>query len=288
MNRASPTGGRRAKQLRSAVRTIRKRRPTTHSRDGNPELIALVEEPYSGVEETHRRLEALHSAFETRDDRRAVFLSIYARMTGTVATRVRQEEFEDPEWVGEYLVAFANLYREAVHDYETGSLDSLADPWQLAFEAAERGDSLVLQDALLGVNAHINYDLSLAVNDAGVRPDPGTKYADHSQVTDVIADIVDDAQEDLYGQGADRLETVDESLGRLDEWLSVLTIDECRDSAWRTAIALNSRLAARRRLARWINDVTSTGMAYLILSTQVSDFVHDTLRQLEGTGDGGG
>lgn len=282
MDTATPTG-RRGKQLRSAVRTVRERRPSSHSREGDPELVALVEEPYSTVEETHRRLETLLSAFEARDDRRAVFLSIYARMTGAVATRVRQDEFEDPEWVGEYLVAFANLYREAVHDYETGALDSLADPWQLAFEAAERGDSLVLQDAMLGVNAHINYDLSLAVNDAGVRPAPDAKYADHSQVTDVIADIVDDAQENLYAQGADRLETVDESLGRLDEWLSVLTIDECRDSAWRTAIALNSRLGARRRLARWINDVTSTGAAYLILSTQASDLVHDKLRDLEGT-----
>lgn len=285
MRTAAPLRGRRGKQLRSAVRTARHRRPSPHDREGDPDLLALVEEPYEGVHGTHERLQTLQGAFEARDDRRAVFLSIYTRMTGAVARRVAREEFDDPDWVGEYLVAFANLYREAVREYEIGALDSLADPWQLAFETAEEGDALVLQDAMLGVNAHINYDLSLAVDEVGVSPDPETKYADHCRVTDVIAEIIDDAQDGLVEYGADGLETLDESLGRLDEKLSVFTIDECRESAWRTAVALNSRFRARRSMARWINDVTSTGAAYLILSSQASDLVHEQLRELEGTAD---
>lgn len=144
MESAGPVGGRRSKQLRSAIYTIRERRPTAHGREGDPELLALVEEPYSTVDEARRRLRELLSAFESRNDRRAVFLSTYTEMTDSVAREVRQERFADPPWVGEYLVAFANLYREVVHDYEIGDLSSLADPWQLAFQAAERNDSLVI------------------------------------------------------------------------------------------------------------------------------------------------
>jgi len=269
-------------QLRSAVHTVRKRRPTPHDRDGDPELLALVDEPYVEVAETHKRLQDLLAAFEARNDRRAAFLSIYAEMTGAVAQRTFDGGFDHPDWVGRYLVAFANHYREAVRDYERGDLAELADPWQLAFDAADAGDSLVIQDVLLGVNAHINYDLSLAVNKAGVRTDRGPKYVDHSRVTDVIADIIDDAQDHLVDEfGADGLSTIDDSLGRLDEQFSVLTIDQCRDSAWRTAVALTSRFTARRRLARWINDVTATGAAQLILSTKTSDRLHDTLVELE-------
>jgi len=44
---------------------------------------------------------------------------------------------------------------------------------------------------------------------------------------------------------------------------------------------MNSRFRSRRRLARWINDVTSTGAAYLILSSRVSDRVHESLVDLE-------
>lgn len=274
---------RRRKQFRAAIRTVRERRPGPHDRDGDPEVLALVEEPYSGVRETHRRLRDLLAAFEADDDRRAVFLSIYARMTGAVAERVDGGGFRDPEWVGDYLVAFANLYREAVYDYETGALEALADPWQLAFEAAAREDSLVVQDAMLGVNAHINYDLSLAVDAAGIEDDTAAKYRDHEAVTDVIASVVDEAQASLAARDAEGLAALDESLGRLDERLAVFTIAECRDSAWRTAKALNSRFPARRRFARWVNDVTSTGAAYLILSTRTSDRVHETLLEAEGS-----
>lgn len=276
-----PAGGRLRKQLRSVVRTVRERRPTPHRREGDPELLALVEEPYSDVGEVNRRLQELLSAFESRDDRRAVFLSIYSQMTYAVSRRIRQNGFEDPDWMADYLVKFAYLYREAVRDYEHGDLSSLADPWQLAFEAAEDNDSLVVQDAMLGVNAHINYDLALAVEEVGVGPDRTERYKDHSRVTDIISDVIDDAQDLLIEHGGDRLDTVHDLPGRLDQFASVLTIDQCRDSAWRTAVALNSRFSTRRKLAQWLNDVTSTGTAYLILSTKTSDRLHQTLANLE-------
>lgn len=283
MGPVGPTGTRRSKQLRLAAITARERRPTPHTREGDPELLALVEEPYSEMWETDRRLKKLLAAFDARDDRRAVFLSLYSRMTKEVTQRVDRDGFADPEWMSEYLVAFANLYRESVYDYESGKLEAVPDPWQLAFEAAERGNSLITHDAMLGVNAHINYDLAFAVDTAGVRPYSEAKYEDHSQVTDVISEIIDDAQDVLVDYGADGIETVDESLGRLDEQLAVLTIDECRDSAWRTAVAMNSRFDTRQRLAEWINDVTATGAAYLILSSHASDRLHETLVDLEGS-----
>jgi len=286
MDPSAPLDSRRTRQLRVAVEGVRRRRPPVRHRRGDPELLALVAEPYADVDEAHERLVALRDAFEAREDRRAAFLSIYARMTGAVGERIRDDGFEDPDWVSDYLVAFANLYREAVRDYEADDLASLADPWQLAFETAERGTALVLQDAALGVNAHINYDLALALEEIGVGPDRTLKYEDHSAVTEVIRAILDEAQASLAARAAPGLEALDESLGRVDEWLAVLAIDECRDSAWRTAVAMHSRFGWRRRFARWVNDVTSTGAAHLILSSRVDDRVHEALRSLEGS-DGG-
>ncbi|ELZ29850.1 hypothetical protein C474_12476 [Halogeometricum pallidum JCM 14848] len=274
---------RRRRRFRAAAEGVRRRPPTAPARRGDSELLALSAEPYVDAAEAHDRLRALCAAFEARRDRRAAFLSVYVRMTGAVAARVRREEFEDPEWVHDYLVAFANLYREAIHDYESGNLSSLADPWLLAFDAAERGDSLVLQDTALGVNAHINYDLSLAVAAVGVDPDRAAKRADHRAVTDVIRDVVDETQDALAARDAAGLRMLDESLGSFDERFLVFTVDECRDSAWRTAVALRSRFGARRRLARWTNAVTSTGAAHLILSSRASDRVHESLRTLERT-----
>lgn len=277
--------GRRYRRLRSVARAVGTRRPVSAGRPGDPELLALVSEPYNDADEVRRGLSALLAAFEAREDRRAVFLGIYARMTAAVGRRIERGAFADPEWVGEYLVAFANRYRVAVRDFESGDADALADPWYLAFEAAEPGDSMVLQDAVLGVNAHINYDLALALDDVGVGTDRAAKYADHCAIIDVIAGLVDEAQDALADRDADGLATLDSSLGRLDEWLTVATIDECRDSAWRTAVAMNSRFRSRRRFARWVNDRTATGAAYLIRSSRSSVVVHETLTGLEGSAD---
>ena len=281
MDSSAPTGGRRVKQLRTAVHGVRTTGLTAGDQPGDADLLELVSEPYTGVEETHTRLGDLLAAYEERDDRRAVFLAIYWRMTAEVARGIRNGDFADPDWVGDYLVAFANLYRRAVRDYERGNVAALPDPWHVAFRATERGDSLVVQDAALGVNAHINYDLALALAAAGVGPDRPTKYEDHTAVIDVIADLVDEAQQTLVARDADGLAAVDDSLGQLDEWLAVATINECRESAWRTAVAMNSRFRVRRRFAHWWNAVTSKGAAYLIRSSQASDAVHETLADME-------
>ncbi|MEF8841209.1 MAG: DUF5995 family protein [Haloarculaceae archaeon] len=226
-----------------------------------------MEEPYTSVDGTRRRLNELLEAFDARDDRRSMFLTVYSRVTGAVGGRVDRGDFADPDWVADYLVAFANLYREAVHDFEVGNLDALADPWQLAFEAAEQEGYHALQHVALGINAHINYDLALALHEVGVEPNRARKRADHGAVTEVLRRLVDENQETLAEKYDPGIAAIDELLGRLDELFSILTIDECRDSAWRTAVALESSLSARRRFARWVTRVTSTGGAHLVLNT---------------------
>jgi hypothetical protein len=254
-----------------------------YERDGDDELAALTATPYSSVADAHQGLLDLQDALDARNDRRVIFLSVYTRMTDAVADHIDRGTFENPAWVRSYLVAFANLYRKAVHTYETDRLQDLPDAWQLAFDAANNTDSLVIQDAALGVNAHINYDLALALDRVDVTPDYTMRYRDHARVTDVISAILDDTQDALADRDAPGIAALDHRLGDLDDRVYVFTIDECRDSAWRTATALQSGLRVRRRFARWVNDVTATGVAYLILSSHASDRLHDALHELEST-----
>ncbi|MEF8875700.1 MAG: DUF5995 family protein [Haloarculaceae archaeon] len=256
---------RRPRRIGLALRGARRGRPDTGGEsEGSREIRHLVEEPYRSVGETHRRLTELLEAFDARGDRRSAFLTIYARVTGAVGDRVESGWFDDPEWVADYLVAFANLYREAVLDFEAGRLEALADPWQIAFEAAETEACHVLQDVALGINAHINYDLALALDEVGIDPDRRRKRDDHRAVTDVLRRLVDENQDTLAEKYDPTIADLDELLGELDELFSVLAIDECRDSAWRTAVALDSALPVRRRFAMWVTRATSTGAAYLI------------------------
>ncbi|MFB6207125.1 MAG: DUF5995 family protein [Haloglomus sp.] len=277
------------KQATAVGKRIREGRPgTSGGSAGDPEIVSLVAEPYDTVTESRGRLTELQRAFAAREDDRAVFLTVYAHTTEAVAARIERGEFEDPDWVAHYLVAFANRYREAVHDYERGELAAVADPWQLAFDSGRAPDSLATQDALLGVNAHINYDLAFALADVGIETDRSVKLADHRAVTEVLRSIVDDIQDLLTEAYAPGLERVDESMGRVDERLAIFTIDECRSSAWRNAVGLCSRFRARRWLARRITHATATGVAYLLLSTRASDTVQEAAADLEAGQEGEG
>lgn len=245
-------------------------------------MYDLVADPFETIDDAHERLVALERLFRERDDRRGAFLAIYARVTEEVGLAIERGEFADPGWVRNYLVVFADLYRRALLAYETGNLETLADPWQVAFESAERGDCSVAQDAVLGINAHVNYDLALALTAVGLDGDREAKYADHCAVNRVLRRLVDEVQDRLAERYAPGLADVDEALGRLDEFVSVLALAEGRDSAWRTAVALtDSRFGLRRWAALWFLRASSTGAAYLLVAPTASDRVRKRLRRVE-------
>jgi hypothetical protein len=263
------------------------RRPTAgdDSRRPDPDIRSLITDPFASVGDAHERLTALESLFRERGDRRGAFLCVYARVTGAVGAAIDEGAFADPDWVTDYLVTFADLYREALLAYETGDLVALPDPWQVAFETAARGDALVVQDVVLGINAHVNYDLALALHRVGVGPDRRARYADHCAVNAVLRSLVDEVQDRIAANYAPGVADLDESFGRLDEALSMVSLAEGRDSAWRSAVALSSRFRLRRRLARWVLRTSSTGTAYLLLAPTVNRSVADALAGLE-RGDG--
>ena len=89
-----------------------------------------------------------------------VFLSTYQRTTQAVGEAIARGHFEDPGWVERWDVAFAELYLTAL-DTELDGGSRLSRPWRLAFAASP--DLHPLQHVLLGINAHINYDLPQAL-----------------------------------------------------------------------------------------------------------------------------
>jgi len=146
-------------------------------------LLDLVATPFASVTDVDERLARTESYLRGRGDRRAVFLTVYSRMTATVRTAIDDGAFVDPDWAAAYLVAFAERYRRAVVAFERRTFESLPRPWLIAFAAAARGETLVAQDALLGINAHITYDLTYTLGDVGIDPDRDAKRADHDRLT---------------------------------------------------------------------------------------------------------
>lgn len=257
-------------------------RADEREREADAALVDLVGEPYATPGDAHDRLTRLEAALRDREDRRAVFLTIYSRMTRDVNEHIERGTFENPEWMGEYVVAFANYYRRAFLDFERGRRDAVPAPWRIAFETAVAGDALVAQDAFLGINAHINYDLALAVRDVGIASARQSKYADHRAINDVLSQLVDEQQRALAGLYAPGVEDVDAIFGPIDESLSLFSMAEAREQAWRVAVVLSDfDLGIVRSYARAILRLTAVGGAAFVLSPSVDPDAMAALRQVE-------
>ena len=172
--------------------------------------------------------------------------------------------------------------RRAFLAFERGRLDEVPDAWRVAFGTAVEGSALVAQDAFLGINAHINYDLALTLRDVGIDPDRAEKRADHRRIDEVLAGLVDAQQEalaDLYAPG---ISTVDASLGRFDETLSLFSLTEGRTQAWRVAAVLTDAGSGLvRRYARWVLGATATGGAFFVRAPSLDPDLFAALRRVE-------
>src|SRR6478672_10885354 len=99
-------------------------------------------------------------ALATTSPRRP-FLSTYMRTTQAVGDAVNAGRFLDPDWVERWDVAFAQLYLQAHDAFVAGATSAVPRPWRLAFSAPD--DLPALRHVLLGINAHVNYDLPQAM-----------------------------------------------------------------------------------------------------------------------------
>lgn len=253
----------------------------------DPGLVEAVDRPFESVTEVFDQLSHLEERLRERGDRRAVFLTIYVRMSREVHDGLEEGTFADPEWIRRYLVTFANYYRRAFLAFERGYIGAVPDPWRIAFGTAVRGDALVVQDAFLGVNAHINYDLALTVNDVGIDPDRVEKYADHLAINEILARLVDAQQRALTEIYASGVGDVDAGFGRLDESFALLSMTEGREQAWRIAVILTDvSIPPITSYARWVLRATATGGALFIRGPRLDLSLQRTLRTIETEGVG--
>jgi Family of unknown function (DUF5995) len=172
---------------------------------------------------------------------RRSFLSTYQRTTVAVADAVLDGRFADPAWVARWDVAFADLYLAAL-DADLSGAGRVPRPWRLAFDAP--ADLPALRHVLLGINAHINYDLPqalLAVISEEEFADPAlldARRRDHERIDGVLSQRV--AAEDDELAATSVRTTLDRLLQPLNRRASRRFLREARQKVWHNATELNA------------------------------------------------
>ena len=106
----------------------------------------------------------------------ALFALTYLRVTQAYAWSARQPGYyADPGWTNHAVAVFAKYYLGAFDNWSADN-GSTAVPkaWTIAFDQARDGKVSGAGNFFLGLNAHINHDLALAMAAAGLSGQDGT------------------------------------------------------------------------------------------------------------------
>jgi hypothetical protein len=180
--------------------------------------------------------------WEAAHDRRAIFLGCYRLMTRNMLDAIEEGRFQDAAWVSRLLHRFAAYYFAALDRFEQ---DEASTPpvWKLAFDATRDDDVTTFQHLLLGVNAHINFDLVLSLYDllqpewAELTPEQREqRYVDHTLVNRIIGETVDVVQDKVVEKFSPWTDWLDKLLGPVDEWLTSRLIGHWREEVWNNAV----------------------------------------------------
>jgi hypothetical protein len=202
------------------------------------------------------RMLALLARLEADGDPARFFLGTYLRITRGVRTALADGLFEDSAWVARWDVDFAGYYMDSLEAYRRDPATAPA-PWRQAFGAKSTVGPQ--GHVLLGVNAHINFDLPQSL----VRVIPAEDFADplalarherdHERIDGLLASRVAAEDTELQREG-ERRTPLDRVLAPLNHTASRKFLREARRKVWANTMVLHgARMAGdgeyRRRLA---------------------------------------
>ena len=209
-----------------------------------------------GVRGLVRRMEGLLAGLEAAGDPARYFLGTYLRTTRAVGAALDRGFFEDAPWVETWDVAFADLYLRALaaHQQEPHAVPR---PWRIAFDADP--DLPPVLHVLLGMNAHINFDLPQATVQV-IDPESFAdehlleqRRRDHERLDAVLASRVGAEGQEMSSLGTSRT-WWDALLGPANRFATRRLLVESRRRVWHNTVALHeARLhgagATERRIA---------------------------------------
>ncbi len=221
-------------------------------------------------------LTAVSSRLRSQGDPRAAFTDVYAIITRRVRDAIEgpasQCPFVEPQFISRLAGRFCTLYLAALRRSLAGAQEPV-HAWLIAnsedgSQRTARGDrsrALPFQHALLGLNAHINYDLALGLFDnvsaLGAAGDDArmARYRhDHDAVNQILEDAIPEVLSLLdrrYGCGAARFVLRADELRRATSSFTMLVLRTWRARVWRDLRGMLSapEEAAKDRILSWMN-----------------------------------
>lgn len=187
--------------------------------------------------------------FHRREDWRAVFLHAYYIITRNVGDTIEEQGwrsdrlFCDPEWMSRLAGKFATLYFRSLTTFDRPVGEERA--WKLAHGMAMERRSTVVQDMLLGINAHIGYDLAQALasnirehGDEALAGRLALRKHDHDQANRILMRSIAEIWRVLPRAYGGLLPIIDALSLRLNRYVAREALRRYRERVWWHAVEL--------------------------------------------------
>lgn len=189
-------------------------------------------------------------------DASGYFPALYSRVTARIAASIDAGAFDDGPRLDRFATRFASHYVATA-----GDRAACPRCWQASWNVCADAHLLIVQHLLLGINAHVNFDLPLAVVEmADERGDLRSMRVDFFAVNEVLAATYVDVIKDL-----DRVSRWVNGMARLGGGRAFnFSLKVARDRAWQAAATMYALPPEGRRVYAAELDRLVAALAFLI------------------------
>jgi hypothetical protein len=197
----------------------------------------------NGIDDVLRILDGIIADCKAARDPLGYFPALYRQVTLKVKQGIAAGFFANGPRMDRFDALFANRYFAAYQAFRAGGTPSKS--WQVAFQSTQSGQLIILQDLLVGINAHINLDLGVAAGENFQGQALQDFHADFDKINDILAALIPPVEavisrfSPLLGilqkiGGKDAVEVLDFSMdaARDDAWLHAQLLSIQPPSMW--------------------------------------------------------
>lgn len=195
----------------------------------------------SNTSEVIEIINTIISDAKENNSRHGYFAALYKQVTIQIKQGIDDGRFADSERMDRLDTAFANRYFEAYKQFKQGQASK---SWCVTFRYSKSQELIILQHLLLGINAHINLDLGIAVAELNLE-DLDTFKDDYDQINNILDSLLDNVQK-IVGRFSPLLIFLDKIGGTVDETLVNFGIEKARRDAWDFAEQLTQQNQNKR------------------------------------------
>jgi hypothetical protein len=198
----------------------------------------------------------------TTGHRRGYFAAIYLDMTRAVQEGIAKGVFDDGPRMSRFAAAFANRYLDALATFAASGEPTRV--WRAAFGCNKRRDRLILQQIVIGINAHVNLDLGVAAAEVVEPGHIDELKGDFDRINTVIGSLLDPIQESVgrFSPLLDLLWRIDDCAD--DEVLN-FSFSVAREEAWQNAVVLSGQPPEQRAATIQSIDRSAALLARLVI-----------------------